>query len=393
MEFNLHATRRKQLRAFIASFLAVAVATAWANVETRQGSHKGEQKGRTEAAAAWIHQMAGPGRVRHSDGPLAVVPALDTVAGIRALQVTNGPLHGAFVMAPYGYVNWYFAASALIHFTDDIPDEAAAFVDAYLRHLEPDGTIVDYVPDYWNENGGIPRRQSPDSHDSYAAMLVALASKLGLNPERRTWFTQRKDALKWIVARNILDSQNPETGLVRTFQDPNQPDWCPGVEYLMDNCEVFQGLRLFAEALEAAGDPGWATMRDASDRVVAGIRTLFRTESGAWAHASQAAEVGTMFYPFATGQAFPVAFEVPVEPETTDAGWTYLENAAPLWWKGGRYDHFPWFVLGHAAALRGDRDAATTQLNSGFKYIRANPLAFTIAELGYWHATVRAMNS
>ncbi len=371
----------------------MATVTAWANVETPQGSHNGEHKGRAESAAAWIQAMAGPGRVRHTDGPAPDIPYLDTVVGIRALRITEGSLHGAFVMAPYGYVNWYFAASALIHFTGDIPDEAAAFVDAYLRHVEADGTISDYIPDYWNENGGVPRRQSPDSHDSYAAMLVALASKLGLHPDRRTWFAQRKEALKWIVARNILDSQNPETGLVRTFQSSDLPEWCPGVEYLMDNCEVFYGLTRFAETLEAVGDPSWASMRDSAERVASGIRTLFRTDSGAWAHAAQAAQVGSMFYPFATGQAFPVAFEVPVAPETADAGWVYLESTAPLWWKGGRYDHFPWFVLGHAAALRGDWDAAKTQLNSGFKYIRANPVAFTIAELGYWHATVRAMTS
>jgi len=212
-----------------------------------------------------------------------------------------------------------------------------------------------------------------------------------LQPGRLEWFVQRAPILKWIVARNILDSQNPETGLVRTFQSPNLPEWCPGVEYLMDNCEVYYGLRLFADALETAGDPAGAMIREASDRVASGIQTLFRSDSGAWAHASQAADVGSMFYPFATGQAFPVAFEVPVEQESADAGWSYMEQSAPLWWKGGRYDHFPWFVLGHAAALRGEREPAIAQLNSGFKHIRANPTALTIAELGHWHATRRAM--
>ena len=346
---------------------------------------------RPERSREWMQDLTShAGRNRASGGGSEAYPDLDTLGALDQLVVGSGPLRGAVLTAPFGYVNWYFGALALLHFVDDRPDVARNFVDAYLRNVNDDATIYDAVPDYYNSNSGVPTLLAPDSHDSYAAMVVALASKVYLLTNDTAWFTGVLPKLKWLVQRNLLDSQNPATGLVRVFQDPATPTWSPGVEYLMDNCEVYYGLNAFEEALLRLGDGAATVLEGAKNRLSQGmVLHAFRSNPGAWAHASQAQTVGVGFYPYSTAQVFPIVFDVPVGQDKLDAGWNYLTTTTDMWWKAGRYDDFPWLILAYAAAKRGETDLATAHLNSAFKHVRSKPQFFTVNELAFWHATAK----
>ncbi|MCW5943639.1 MAG: hypothetical protein KIS66_15515 [Fimbriimonadaceae bacterium] len=347
---------------------------------------------RPDSSRDWVHEAfskVAPGRMF---GEANEVPNLDTVGALDALRVASGEYQGAFLTAPYGYINWYFASLALYHFVEQRPAESKGHVDAFLFHTLNDGTILDVVPDWWNANNGVPIYLEPDSHDSYASTVLALAGKVYLHTGDANWFQSRLPRLKYVLRKNILDSQNPQTGLVRVFQNPALPSWSPGVEYLMDNCEVYQGLDTFGRALQNLGDAYAGTVLAARDKLAQGIRTkMFRDAAGAWAHAAQATNVGAGFYPYSTAQAFPVAFEVPVTAAQAEAGWDYMKETTEQYWKAGRYDSFPWLVLAYGSALRGEREMAIAQLNSAFKYVRANPQFLTINELGFWHATVKRL--
>lgn len=347
---------------------------------------------RPDTAREWVNAgfKSGDRRVLSAGG--SEVPSLNALGALDALRVESGDYQGAFLTAPVGYINWYFASLALYHFVAERPEAAKGHVDAFLCHTRNDGTVLDVVPDWWNANNGVPIYLEPDSHDSYASTIIALAGKIYLQTGDATWFQARLPRLKYVLRKNILDSQNALTGLVRVYQNPAMPVWSPGVEYLMDNCEVYQGLDTFGRALQTLGDGYAATVLSARDKLAQGIRTkMFRETAGAWAHAAQATTVGSSFYPYATAQAFPVAFEVPVTSAQADSGWDYLKETTDQYWKAGRYDTFPWLVLAYGSALRGERESAIAQLNSAFKYVRANPQYFTINELGFWHATVKRL--
>lgn len=347
---------------------------------------------RPESAREWIHGAAKNEGPRVLSAGTSEVPYLNTLGAVDELRVNAGDYQGAFLTAPYGYINWYFASLALYHFVDQRDDAAKGHVDAFLYHTRNDGTILDVVPDWWNANNGVPIYLEPDSHDSYASTILALAGKIYQKTGDAAWLQARLPRLKYVLRKNILDSQNALTGLVRVYQNPALPAWCPGVEYLMDNCEVYQGLDTFGRALQTMGDSYATTVLAARDKLAQGIRTkMYRESAGAWAHAAQATTVGTGFYPYSTAQAFPVAFEVPVTTAQSESGWQYMKETTEQYWKAGRYDAFPWLVLAYGSVLRGERESAIAQLNSAFKYVRANPQYFTINELGFWHATVKRL--
>ena len=69
-----------------------------------------------------------------------------------------------------------------------------------------------------------------------------------------------------------------------------------------------------------------------------------------------------------------------------DPAWNYLNAQSPQW-EDGRYDPYPWAILGYTAAMRGLRAQATTQQASIEKLFTANRGLVTINELGFYQRT------
>lgn len=348
---------------------------------------------RQDVTRDWVyHAFEQPVYRFASGGQDRPYPHLSTLEALDQLRIQQGPLKNTYLLAPGGYVNWYFANIGLLHFVEERPEPIRAYIDAYLDFVRPDGTIWDVAPDWFNWNGGNPIHIAPDSHDSYAASLLELVGAWHRVTGDTAWVKARMPRFKFILKRNLLDSQDPVSGLVRTFQNPQEPVWSPGVQYLMDNCEVYSGLDSFGRMLQSIQDPDASLVLLARDRVGQGIRDyMFRPAQGAWAHAAQANSVGVGFYPYSTAQAFPILHRVPVPNAYLQAGWDYAESTTEQWWRAGRHDIFPWLAMAYAAALMGDEERASAMMNSTYKYVRANPQFFIINELGFWHGLTKRL--
>ena len=335
-------------------------------------------------------------------GVLALVPGHASAAAwiaplslVRQVRIAAGPLAGAFVVAPQGYVNWYFANLGLYPFVERMRAEVQAYLSLVLSRLDPaTATIADVVPDYTRDPQApdIGRLQPQDSDDAYAATLLALAARYDAVWHDDAWWLTHVPALKRVARRNILALQKP-TGLTRTFQDITRPG--AEVSYLMDNCEAFDGLSQFAARLQKRGDGDAARFALGARRIATGVAGLFDADAGRFRPSDADSATGSRFYPDATAQVFPQLCGVAgkgLGRTQYDAGWATLNRLAPDWSKATR-DAYPWMVLGHVAALRGGSDAraAKLQMAAVRELYRKAPARVTINEIGYYARAAKAL--
>ena len=158
------------------------------------------------------------------------------------LAVTAGPWSGAWREAPDGPISWYFANLGLAFFTDVIPDAVRNYLDLYIRSLNSQSIIMDVAAD-------LSTPVAPDSHDAYAGTFLGLAVRYVRSTGDAAWWQANLGSLKMIAYFNLLTQVKPN-GLVRAFQFPN-PN---GIGYLMDQCEVYAGLRDFGQYLIETND-------------------------------------------------------------------------------------------------------------------------------------------
>ena len=302
-------------------------------------------------------------------------PVLDAVTAIKALRINSGSLEGAYVVAPAGMVNWYFANLGLMGIVQwlspsDLDLYVRRYLDTYLNFVMPDGTINDYT-----SAGAV----SPDSHDSYAATFLSLAALYVRTSYDYAWQARNTAKLK-TIAYNCLTTQVKSNGLTSVFRNQTPS----GVGYLMDNCEVYRGLRDFAHMLQYRADPDADYYHQFATGVATGISGLFAGTG--YRYADAALNLETSFYPGTTCQVFPQAFGVLEVSNTYTAAYNYL-NANSIGWQSGQYDPFPWAVLGYVAAVRGDTLRARSQLATIESRFQSNRAVITINELGWYQRT------
>jgi hypothetical protein len=158
------------------------------------------------------------------------------------LAVTAGPYCGAFRAVPNGPINWYFANLGLAFFTDAIPDTVRNYLDQYIKSLNSRSVITDVAPD-------LSTPVAPDSHDAYAGTFLSLAVRYVRATGDSAWWKMNLGSLKALAYFNLLTQTKPN-GLVRVFQSPQEN----GTGYLMDQCEVYAGLRDFGQYLIESDD-------------------------------------------------------------------------------------------------------------------------------------------
>ncbi|GEA13840.1 hypothetical protein E308F_00800 [Moorella sp. E308F] len=115
-----------------------------------------------------------------------------------------------------------------------------AYLDWYLSRLErPDrygvtGTVYDY---YLDERGAEVPACTYDSSDSYAATFLTLVRLYYESSGDRAWVEDHRPELDLVAGAILATLQRDNLTVAR-------PDW--RVKYLMDNCEVYQGLKDYA---------------------------------------------------------------------------------------------------------------------------------------------------
>ena len=324
--------------------------------------------------------------------PVPVAPAttagIDAVEEIKGLRIPAGPYAGAYEIAPNGLSNWYFTNLGLISIVQYLDGPSLdkyirVYLDLYLSKLEANLSIQDVHFPFGRANPGnfTLALALADSDDSYAATTLSLVARYLRASQNWAWWDRNKSRLKDMAYRNIAAAVK-SNGLTSVFQAPRNQTNNAG--YLMDNCEVYRGLRDFTALLRARGDPADASYYDSiAKNIGTALQGLFSTASNGFRMADLSAQTETSFYPGTTCQVFPQVFAVTECASSYDRAWSFLNTHTPGWEKG-LLDPYPFAVLGLAAAKRGQTALARAQLASMEKTFASNRAMMTINELGFY---------
>jgi hypothetical protein len=299
-------------------------------------------------------------------GPLHSQPAdidiysFDWRPLIAQLQITSGPYQGALRIQPGGRVDWYFSNIAVAHL---LPDNAAlvrAYLEAYLNHVDPSThAISNYNPE--NPSADMP----PDSTDSYAATFLSAAVAYMRATGDMAWWNNRQSLIHAIAVDNLLtlpatdrDSQGFTLPL-RKFEQPRFTKPIPTQALLMDQAEVYHGLRDYGEYLSFIGDSYASVVLQEVARLGPAIHAAFWDESNKrWVPQDGPPYPFNpkLWYPDLACQIFPDLYDVRGNDVYNDTrrllgGFPVLNQGSPNW-ATTSVDTFPWLVVGYYAALR-----------------------------------------
>ena len=325
--------------------------------------------------------------------PTTTVPAvggvLNAVDAIKALRIPTGPYTGAYEIAPNGLSNWYFTNLGLISIVQYLDGPGLdtyirTYLDLYLSKLEPDLSIKDVQFPFGRANTSAFTLVMQDSDDSYAATTLTLAARYLKVSQNWAWWDRNKSRLKDIAYRNIALAVKPN-GLTSVFQPARSQINNAG--YLMDNCEVYRGLRDFCAILSERGDAQDAAYYGQfASGIAKALATLFSPAGNAFRFADLALQTETSFYPGTSCQVFPQVFGVSELATYFTPAWNFLSTNS-LGWETGKLDPYPFAVIGLAAAKRGQTTLAKTQMAYIEKTFTLNRALITINELGFYQRT------
>lgn len=327
--------------------------------------------------------------------PPATAPPIDAMAQIKALHITTGPLANGYLVAPHGRLNWYFTNLGLMSIVQYLtPSELDTYIrtylDLYLSRTESNYTIQDVnFNDLSLQNITLV---PSDSDNSYAATLLTLVSRYLKASSNWAWWELHKAQLKNIIYANIATVQKPN-GLCRVFQLPRTSP-VSNFGYLMNNIEDYRGLRDYAAILAQRGESADANYYNniATTITQSIIIYLWDSARSGFRVSDQDARADTStFYPGATCQIFPQAFNVPELSSYYTQAYQFLNTYAPQWTQEV-YDPYPWTILGYVAAKRGDTARAVLQLQASDLKFATHPEYLTINELGFYQRTRSLLN-
>lgn len=321
--------------------------------------------------------------------PPVSTAGINAVAEIKALRIPTGPYAGAYEIAPNGLANWYFTNLGLISIVQyldgpDLDKYIRTYLDLYISKLEPDVSIKDVRFPFGRANTSSFTLVMSDSDDSYAATTLTLATRYLRASQNWAWWDKNKLRLKDMAYRNIALAVKPN-GLTSVFQSPRNQTNNAG--YLMDNSEVYRGLKDFSAMLKERGDTADAAYYDLfAKNIATAMTSLFHAPTSAFRMADLSTQTETSFYPGTSCQVFPQVFGVTECSPYFDRAWNFLAINSPGW-EAGKLDPYPFAVLGLAAAKRGLTAAARVQLASIEKTFASNRPMITINELGFYQRT------
>ena len=312
-------------------------------------------------------------------------------AWLAEIQLSNGAMpmrpvvngNGTVKVTPY-FAD--FAALSLLNQADLYADHVKKYMDWHFSHLNTaqtdhngvDGTIYDYnitVRDGVVEKEEIhiaDGKNSYDSTDSYAATFLMVLQKYAEKTGDTAYILEHK-----------ADIQRVVSALFATMVDGltlAKPDY--EVKYLMDNCEVYDGMlageKLYSQILVPA-DKSLAATRD---KLKDGAREVAdRIESEMWSdgfyHPTLDRDSGVCwdfdwseYYPSATAQTFPIIHGL-IAPNSDHARALYDGFCNAYAWETYDIpDDFIWGSNVYTAVLMGDVDRANTYLTRYAKVMK-----------------------
>ena len=307
-------------------------------------------------------------------------------AWLASLQLENGAIPMTY--SPNGEVrmNPYFAdfaALALLDKAEEYSEVVKKYMDWHFSHLNTaetdyngvDGTIYDYTITL--KDGKITdesitilkRKKSYDSTDSYAATFLSVLNK---------YYNKTGDG-EYIITHS-QEIQRIINALFSTYHKgmtTAKPDWL--VKYLMDNCEVYEGLLAAAELFESTlcvADPSLEALQKKCAE--SAIEVAEAIEAELWMPLEKRYEAGiykyidvpsdlflwSKYYPCATAQLFPIIHGL-IAPNTERANHLYDKFCENYDWANFEYDDvFYWGANLQAAVLMNDIDRAVVYLEN-----------------------------
>jgi hypothetical protein len=321
----------------------------------------------------------------NSLGVAQTVGPIDAVAEIKKLRIATGTFAGGYLIAPAGRINWYFTNLGILPIIQylnaaDLDLYIRSYLDLYLRRLEANSSIQDI--NFTTTPTGAFQLVLADSDDSYAATTLSIVARYLKASQNWAWWDANKAKLKTMAYRNLAVAVKAN-GMTSVFQVPRSQS--NSVGYLMDNCEVYRGLRDYAALLRSRGEAVDANYYDSfatgiTSRISA---SLFDTARSGFKPSDADNVAGTAFYADTTCQVFPQAFGLTELSSYFDKGWAYLNRVTPNW-QDGRYDAYPWAVLGFVAAKRGQLVQAQAQMRLVENKFAGDRGLATINEIGFY---------
>ena len=296
-------------------------------------------------------------------------------AWIARTQLSNG----ALAMTPTNYgkvqVNPYFAdfaALSLLNQPELYADVVKEYMQWHFDHLNTavedpsglDGTIFDYT--YTVKNGVVTLEEwtTPpppyDSTDAYARALLMVVEKYARQTGDTAYVLSHAQDIHRVLNSLFATMDN---GL--TYGQPTSK-----VKMLMDNCEVYGGLRaaasLYRDVLR--DEEKSARMDDAAAELVVAM------EKDLWIGKYYAPAIyldGSLYtpfswdkyYPSAAAQTFPI-FHGVLDPDSDRAKMLYNEYCTRYDWEHHRHpDKYMWSSNAYTAAVMGDDERVYTFLS------------------------------
>ncbi len=315
-------------------------------------------------------------------------------AWIASLQLDNGAIPMTYKENGEVTVNPYFAdfaAMALLDNADKYSENVKAYMDWHFGHLNSaksdyngvDATIYDYTVTV--KDGKVVSeaitvkdgKNSYDSTDSYAATFLMLLNKYYEVTGDIEYISAHKDDIIR-VTEAMLSTLN--RGL--TYAKPDYE-----VKYLMDNCEVYEGLLCALNLFEKTDiDCGNITLKKSSYALKWIEQNI---ENKLWVADENHYHAGIVkngnaayefswseFYPSATAQLFPVIHGV-IPADSIRADSLYNSFCDEYNWQTLDIpSEFCWGAMVYAAAIMGDTDSVMAYMDSysDFAFSREYPL-------------------
>ncbi len=329
--------------------------------------------------AADLEKVENPAAVELTDAQKTLLTTVfeTETAYLASTQLENGAIpmtgakNGEVTVNPY-FAD--FAALALLDNADRYADHVKAYMEWHFAHLNTadsdyngvDGTIYDYTVTL--QNGKIvseTAKGSYDSTDSYAATFLTVVSK----------YYEKTGDTDYILSR-AADIDRIADALLSTFSFGltfAKPDY--EVKYLMDNCEVYEGMQAGMQLLTLIND----TTLDGMLRLAKykmGNEIIAQTiEKSLWNADSGHYEAGIFangtaindfawneFYPSATAQLFPITCGV-INADSVRANNLYSRFCEEFDWQNHNIpDAFCWGNNALAAAMVGDVESVMTYM-------------------------------
>ncbi|GAA1777948.1 hypothetical protein [Leucobacter iarius] len=307
--------------------------------------------------------------------PLQPASSAEQIQTHVALILSKQRASGA-IMHGSGGINPYFGNSAALGLlaaaragiaAPDAVVGATRWYDWVLAHLNRAGDakgLAYTIDDYRLQGDAEIATGSYDSVDSYAATTLSVAAALHASgdPAAQQRVAGSIGDLEHVAA--LLTHAAPQG--VRKSSGLTQATSTYNVGYLMDNAEVFAGLRDFAGLEHALGRTAQAASAEHwAETTRTAILRMWNDKTGTWNdYDRHAATLTGAFYPQGMAQIFPVLHGVvPSGDARAVRAWQSVTAAWPGWRSSGFGMASPVATFAATAALMGDPAGAHAMID------------------------------